>query len=451
MIRTEASDVRPQSRSQRRNTQLYDFEEILNSAPPHEEIPLFSGPAILTDGSVEHSCSCRIAYKWLPAPRCVVDAKVKPLPVAEVLRASQSDGPHLLKVTGATSRLCISKASYSSSRPFPLCGSLNGPLEISSPESINVVRFAVPNLENYCDLHARTPTSAPGYHEWASDNWRLHLEPLDDVEARRQEISRIGYALTHRGHLEMADQSGFTNQDAKDALNCARMALTFIRAKFTPIMFPTGFESEGQARSYCLAPWLLDPGQSALTWADQHHSSNLGEIWAGFLRISGERGLSRILNHCVHCYVESSTNRGSALEHCIVVSQIALEMLSWHHLVDGQNLTKTQYEKLSAAERFQRLLSDCGIPDDIPSHFSELGKCSGSQIGAVVRVRNDIVHPKPRSSVLGDNHTLLVEAWLSGVWALELVLLSKLGYRGKYRDRRRISSNVGEVEDLPWS
>jgi hypothetical protein len=167
--------------------------------------------------------------------------------------------------------------------------------------------------------------------------------------------------------------------------------------------------------------------------------------------------------------IEASRQSGGT-EGAIAFGQIPLEMLAWLVFVDDRTIVDAdEFDRLSAASKLQMLLSHCGIPFEVPPGLSTLAKIateqqkkSGKDVTGpqlVTKVRNTIIHPNEK------NRRLLVE-WEDAYsvkigeirwetqqlfkWYITLVLLSLIGYSGKYTNRL-VPCGIGEVEDVPWT
>jgi hypothetical protein len=422
---------------------MYDFNAIANHPASERSIPLYSGPITLNHAGGRCECACVMAFSWFPAPRCTLSIQTA---AACPLRPGVTD----FMLHGAALSVCITCVQLRTGQPTVARGIVSKPCASVGVSAVQAIEFLVPNLEVYLDVDGLGGNAQQGRHEWTAGGWTLRLEPLPSLEGAVDSAEPAGYAFTHRGVLTRTDRQAFDVRQAAYPLESARLALTFIRGAFTPVMFPTGRDAAGRPASWQVGPWIVDGGKTAQSWADRNHPSEFGKIWAGLLRASADDTLMRTVRNCMHCYVESNLNRGHSLEHCIVLSQIALEMLCWYHLVVKKRVRKAEYDGGSAANNLQRLLLQCRIPDAIPSGFRELPNVASSLTAAVVTVRNSIVHPRPRRKVLErDQSSLLREACHGAVWALELVLLWTFGYMGKYRDRRT-AFWVGDVEEVPW-
>jgi hypothetical protein len=163
----------------------------------------------------------------------------------------------------------------------------------------------------------------------------------------------------------------------------------------------------------------------------------------------------------IHWFVESNLSAGG-VEGAIVLTQTALELLSWVYLVEDSataEMSSTQFEKkLDAAGKIRQLLTRLQIPGTIPAEMTYLAKFAGDLGGAdgptaIVTLRNGVVHPKQskRNLVLQTPPMARVEAQQIGLWYLELVLLHLFNYDSIYYPRFLNDYPTNTKRRVPWS
>lgn len=118
----------------------------------------------------------------------------------------------------------------------------------------------------------------------------------------------------------------------------------------------------------------------------------------------------------------------------------------------------TQFDKLEAATKIQRLLTRLQISTAIPSEMTHLSAFSNGLGGidgptTIVKLRNGVVHPKQskRKFVLQAPQLARVEAQEIGLWYLELVLLRLFEYDGVYYPRFLNDYPSNTKQRVPWS
>jgi hypothetical protein len=206
------------------------------------------------------------------------------------------------------------------------------------------------------------------------------------------------------------------------------------------------------------APWRVDPWQSVESWADLHRTDYFGEAFNGFMCLWGDEGWRGVLSTAVHWYVEANRN-ASGLEAGVVFTQMALELVAWHYLTQHKKaMTKDGFHRLTAADRLRLVLSEHEIPLELPSALPDLKFWAGEfnwcdAAEAITNVRNNVVHPEAghRDKLEASNKNPTRDAWVCGLWLLELLLLRMFGYTGNYSDRREEGKFVGSTKPVPWA
>ena len=156
-------------------------------------------------------------------------------------------------------------------------------------------------------------------------------------------------------------------------------------------------------------------------------------------------------------YVEANTGD---VEKSVIVTQVAFELLAWTRLVQetGAISQKEWNDKsMPFSAKLRRLLESCSIPLSIPltldslQTYCVLHKLSdGAE--AVTNVRNALVHPSPtKRKRLQDDPGAVIQAWVLGLWYLDLLLLNVCGYTGRYSNRTISGWRGDEIMAVPWS
>lgn len=112
-----------------------------------------------------------------------------------------------------------------------------------------------------------------------------------------------------------------------------------------------------------------------------------------------------------------------------------------------------------AADLLTRLAAECNIDVDAEAaHLLALlhnnPQLPATPLDQAVGLRNELVHPRRRERQgrrsLAPNPEAIHEAWLVGMWLLELVLLREWNYSGTYASRLRLPIRSGIEADVPW-
>lgn len=132
-------------------------------------------------------------------------------------------------------------------------------------------------------------------------------------------------------------------------------------------------------------------------------------------------------------------------------------MLAYVVAVETRHLhARSDFDRLSAAERIRTLLQVLDIPAPVPAHFVEVQNLLTDDIvdvpGLITFVRNKFVHAtaKSRATVAAVSG---VQRWACGQLALqylELVLLALFGHKGRYAQRAWRGWKGDDEIYVPW-
>ena len=131
----------------------------------------------------------------------------------------------------------------------------------------------------------------------------------------------------------------------------------------------------------------------------------------------------------------------------------AMESLAWTILVqDEQVITAKEYDALRAAGRCAQLLEWAGIPTVVPGDMKALRALAEQKSmdapSTLFWIRNRISHPDKKSEL---DPSPVREAWKVSLWYVELVLLKVLGYDSKVKSRVRSSTDITDLDRVPWA
>ncbi len=431
------------------------FANQFQMPEPNVEVPLYRGPITLTvgDQSVTHDGLIKLC--WLPNLR--VRFRLSEIPV-EVTRQNTSvwlEGSPHLSIPGVPNKVAtlITNAHFGSRRPLTLEGMLTDGLEVGTGEGIAFAQYQIANLEDYYvkgpenRLHLET-------HEW-----KITVEPVPGLADLNKKLKHAGgYVITHQATVTRRNDQTFAPDDVRFLGYSPFTFLSFLQGRKVNAILPVGYDASGTSVWQEWGPWMVDRWQSVFNWADLHHPEHFGQAFSGFMDLWHDEGWREVLRTAIHWYVEANRN-ASGLEAGVVFLQMALELLAWHYLVEHRKaMTKKRFNLRRAADRMRLLLSQHGIPMEIPDTLPCLARCAKKSklidvADALPQVRNMIVHPQPnrRTRLRCSHKSLLQETWTCGLWLVEMLLLRLFKYSGQYSDRRDPVKYVGHAAPVPWS
>lgn len=410
---------------------------------PNENLCLYEG-GLRLDG---HDGEGEIRFEWLPFPETRFDVRIP----GEALPSPQEQAANVtLEVDDWTVEATVMGRRWTADahgHRTAFQGSLPSTLRLGSGERLASIDF---HLANY---HLLRPIEFD-----MPDGWKVAIGPVISREQREDLKASGGYAITHVGRLTRSDQSPFTAQPAETCLTALGFFLTFTRGGWTMPLLAVGFDDE---RNVVWRDWggskKIDRWGDDSTWCDPTRPDIVAEASRGFLQRWNDALWREILVMAVFWFVIANRH-GAGVEGSIVLAQTALELLGWGLLVEErQTMRRQQFDRLAAATKIRNLLTDLGIPTDIPVSLQALTAIAtaenwGDGPQAITRLRNAMIHPNARNRgrVLGSPTAARVECGQLGVWYLELAILALTGFSGSYSNRLA-QRCVGEVEPVPWA
>jgi len=354
-------------------------------------------------------------------------------------------------------------------------GSWSGGLDVGTSHKLDRVTFHLPNYPDLYGGQNYDETIENGDRQtslrWSevvleNDGWRIALQPhRQNFDLRQDARSRRVTLLSGLGEIRRLDGTQFNKRHVKPILEAFRVFFSFALAEWVPPLFVVGSNSVSARTWQMWTNFDVTKQWYSRGWLDERHGQHLAEALPGFCELWRKNAWRLPLEQAVTWLIEASRMSGGT-EGAIAFGQIPLEMLSWLVFVDDVPiLDADEFEKLSAGNKLQLLLSKCGIPLDIPPAFTALStvangadkKMSGPRIAT--EVRNTIIHPqkKNREKVPGwvSKHgvkeaDLLWETQQLFKWYITLILLKLMNYNGSYANRLS-SHKFGTVEPVPWA
>ena len=182
----------------------------------------------------------------------------------------------------------------------------------------------------------------------------------------------------------------------------------------------------------------------------------LSPPFAGFTGLWNNDVWRAALRLAIAWYIEANAAR-TALESRVIMSQVALELLGWVHLVEATaSFTRKGFKAMRAEEQMRALLQSLGVPTAFPPHMTAVQDLGLEDVtdgpSAVVRLRNALTHqtPSKRAAVSALDPQAWYECTQLALQYVEWVLLGLCGYRGRYA-RRAWKGWKGDDEVLvPW-
>ena len=287
--------------------------------------------------------------------------------------------------------------------------------------------------------------SVPDIRTEAS-GWCIEMTGVDNIrDVEKMLEQKRGLGITYTGRITQLNETEFEVNEAKKLLRALQIFLSFScgRACGFPLVEGKdrgGLNSWVRWGSHYVHPWNY---QHSLL-RRYHFDKILQSLFPKFLALYKNDEWTKVLIRAIYYYLES--NNVPMREVGIISAQITLELLSSQIL---RELGKGKKEREAAGKFINRALEALNITTNIPEHCECLRNMGDihhwrNGLHALTDIRNDIVHSNGK---FDDSPTLQSEAWTLGLWYIEMLLLKKLGYGGKYYNR--FATRQNELESFP--
>jgi len=285
-----------------------------------------------------------------------------------------------------------------------------------------------------------------------ASGWNVELKSLQTNRETYEKLQETGgYGLTHVGCLRKEDGSSFDGKTAEKMLTVLRFFFSFSKGMWCNPCLAVGFDDK-EKRVW--EAWSSPQGHWAKpsSWFDPHHCDQLVSLFPGFLAKWENESWQEALLEVIYWYLSSNCStlgRGIGIDAGIILTQAAIERLSFEYAVRYKRLIEAEgFKNLRASDKFRLLFSSLDIPIDIPVSLPELKQFNWLDAPhAITEIRNSLVHPENKRRGQFDNAFFPV--WNLSQWYLELALLKICNYSGTYGSRL-MQRYVGQVETVPW-
>jgi hypothetical protein len=174
-----------------------------------------------------------------------------------------------------------------------------------------------------------------------TNEWRIQLNQLPDVHERLERLKRTGgFIMTHAGNIERVDNKPTTAKAAEKIERGLGLFLSFVRGCFCHPALSCGIARTGK------------------------------KVWEKWKNPLNEDTWTATLSAVIYWYCRSNPVL-SGSDGSLILAQTGLERLAWTYLVESKkSLSPDGFSKFSAADQIRLLLSQCGIPLEVPPSLS---------------------------------------------------------------------------------
>ena len=295
-----------------------------------------------------------------------------------------------------------------------------------------------------------TKTLSLNHFELLNDEWRVEICSTVDTQDQFQKLKKEGgYRLTHVGCLNNKDGTKFSVNAANDILFMLRFFLSFAKGRWCEPICAMGFDDKDNP---IWESWASpkEPWANPSSWFDPNHNSQLESLFPGFSNRWKNKNWQETLRETIYWYMNANNNQSIGIDAGIILTQTAIERLSYEHAVGSKQLVSHEgFKKLRASDKFRLLFSSISVPIDTLAKTPDLQKLAkkfkwADAPHALTEVRNSLVHPEHK--LRGQLSTSYYATWHLGLWYLELSILHICEYEGSYFNRI-----TGRYEKVPWA
>ena len=410
-------------------------------------------PIVLEDTSITHiqdqclptPCPIRAVLRLSPRLQFSIDSDEFPTIILrfmyEPFCISLKNGGRIKVKIGSYDLNSISKHRFKGS----LCP-VQSPCTVAQPDVLlRSVRFSVLNFEKFHGTQDKWigvdgKCLCLGVAKLEADRWRIDIISTPSLSEDVKILERDGgHAVTHTGSIKCSNDEAFSVEEAVNLLGGLRAFLSFARGVACGLTLVKGIDESGEERSILWGATYVEPwNENRRSWLAGGDS--LSEAFPGFWELFAEEEWNDTIRRAIDWYLNSNN---SAIHVGIVLAQAALESLSYR--INQKKVTPI-------AKALKMALKEVGIDDGIPSHclhLKELSERNNWAHGpkAITKIRNDIVHAENKYGCIRVEAQL--DAWHLSLWYIELILLRKFEYDGRYKNRLIVGSEA-PFDHVPW-
>ena len=343
-----------------------------------------------------------------------------------------SEGPTTLELENGMTVNVVPNSWFPTQKESALYASTLPCVVLDTGTPLEVIRFSVMNFSQKVSYPRPFLDASP---------WQVTIDPVSNLDKLRKTLDADhGFAITHHGTICRTDNSPFSVDEAIELLDALNAFLSFVCGTFCSPLNVVGLDSNNEEAWKRWGLHYISPWCRPRSWFDLTVSPVLSDIFEGFWQEykRDAQGQARMLRWYAH------SNETDVADVSMILNQVALEVLS--HSTVGAKPART-------GEWIADALRHVGIDLQIPAFCSELNRLANQESWkhgphALVEIRNDMVHSNVKHTriPIGAYH----EARELGLWYLELMLLHKYGYMGKYANRLTPVQRPGATEPVPW-
>jgi len=423
------------------------IEPIYVFGKPNENVILYRGSLQIIQEQHEFEGEGCIYLSWFPYPKLRFKLSIQ-APWTTIFYLICTSEAHIKKIVGVEKSIkVLIDDSIVERGNTQITGSIREEILVGQDKPCSYLRFHLTNLDN------RPDSSEVKLN---SENWEITIRNIRTKSENLKIVEKQGgYAITDLGQVERTDGLPFSLNDASDLIEAIYYYLSFTQGFRVQPFLIVGYDENDQILWEKWASCKSSSYKKSPSWSWRVSMQSIASTFSHFLDRWNNVSFKEDFKLSISWYLES-LKQADAIEGGIIFEQAALELLASKLLKSrGENESKWAWQNIS------KVLKDQNIPRAISPDLAILTECSNSYIDYLIannkawakeqekslrengvfiltQVRNSIVHPDSDDleTVCAQNYTRLkIEAWLLGIYYIELILLSLFEYKGKYFNR----------------
>lgn len=430
-----------------------DFaDELVNTA-----FLLYEGPLAVTRNGNTQMLNGAIRLAFAPHQSFVFEL-TGPLGVLEVpgsfpetvsIELPQSEGK-------GSGKIWSSKFDSGAPATQILYGHLDDEFRKGNPCATDEIRFCVSNFPSFIG----TAISYPKKHSASrllvqSKEYEIVLDEVPELPFVLERLSSEGgFGITHLGRVRRIDSKPIEYEEAIHLTETLTWWLSLLRGERTGPILVSGVHGGLASWEFWRTPGV-HPWQGPKSWLpgvlnDTSITEPLGVIFDSLNRSPAP--LLKSMHRLIDWYTQSQ--RGEHTGAIVIMAQAGLELAAWLSVVGELGMSEDGFEKLTAADQLRVAMNfakiDTEVPVSLPSLHSDCASMANRQEldgpAAITEFRNGTVHPKSVARFSSFESEFQCDQL--AIRLLELLILHKLGYQGKMKDRTHPS---GDEALVPWA
>ena len=395
------------------------------------------------------SCTARVILHLSPTIMATMESDEFPVGIID----SRLEMPFVVTVRDKGDiKVVRSRLSMPGSAKGTVKGALGlykSPLIVSRPDAmVSSISFCALNFSKFSGRKTELVDSKylPAT-ELLHENLKVCLIEASNLSENENILGETGgYGVTHTGVIEHSNGQAISVSKAETILRGVRAFLSFARGAGCGLILVRANYTDGRQGLLEWGSSQIDPWNSAAdTWLPTmvDGSENLSQAFPGFWELVSDTHWRHPLLRIVDLYINS---KNGPFHIGIILVQTALETLC-------NQIFGPKKKNVHIGDFISQSIKCLGFPVAIPSScagladfFQNCPRVDGDGPRAIVELRNDLVHAKKRHD---DDAEAQIDALRLGQWYIELILLKKFKYLGRYKNRLA-KSEMSPFETVPW-